>query len=311
MPSQSIATVQYINAAEKEIRLAFIAAMNSIRSNDIDALIEQLIIDGREESIADLADSIPAAIFAALTLIVVNTGERNAELITEHLDLTVPFVVTALIADSFVTEKDKLERYFILTQRDAIIEAKKYIISKPHTMAQQVNAYKTALGLNSQQTQAVMNYRSHLERRSSQALKRQLRDKRFDSSVRRSINGTRVLTPAQIDRMVLRYTERSLIARAKMIAITETTRAIHEGLDESFNQAISDGFLIPSGITHEWVIRHDGKARHSHNGMDKQKRTHGNPFISDNGVELRYPGDSRAPANETANCRCRVKTSLA
>lgn len=45
-------------------------------------------------------------------------------------------------------------------------------------------------------------------------------------------------------------------------------------------------------------------SRESHMYMHRQKRRQGEPFISGNNNELRYPGDRSAPIEEWINCQC-------
>lgn len=45
-------------------------------------------------------------------------------------------------------------------------------------------------------------------------------------------------------------------------------------------------------------------SRESHMDMHEQVRRQGEPFISGNGNELRYPGDRSAPIEEWINCQC-------
>ena len=45
-------------------------------------------------------------------------------------------------------------------------------------------------------------------------------------------------------------------------------------------------------------------SRESHMDMHEQVRRQGEPFISGDGNELRYPGDRSAPIEEWINCQC-------
>jgi hypothetical protein len=90
-----------------------------------------------------------------------------------------------------------------------------------------------------------------------------------------------------------------LDARAQALARTLATRATSEG-------ALATGHLLsmPYKI---WITRGDPTVRESH------RRLHGHPVPMDTpfrkwptGQVLDFPGDPRAPLNETANCRCMV-----
>lgn len=164
---------------------------------------------------------------------------------------------------------------------------------------------RASLGLTPVQARWVENYRTQLQRGSLTALNRQLRDRRFDRTVQAVAAGRRgPLTAAEIDRMVDRYRDRQLAHRAVVVAQTESLRAVNEGEEEMWRQAVDDGTV--EQVTQVWRTVGDSKVRDSHDGMNGQARPLGEAFQSDRGNALRWPGDSNAPASETVNCRCVV-----
>ena len=169
---------------------------------------------------------------------------------------------------------------------------------------------RVSLGLTQRQFQAVQNYRRLLESGDTGALYRTLRDRRFDRTVRRAIKDGEPLSPSQIERMVSRYRERALKHRAEVIARTESLRSVHEGTQAAFQQAIAAGTLSKDQLMQRWVTARDSRVRDSHDGMHGQIRPMGEPFVTDFGNLLRYPGDSLAPASETIQCRCAVATRI-
>lgn len=172
----------------------------------------------------------------------------------------------------------------------------------------QARLFRQSIGLTANQLRAVANFRRLLESNSAAALTRELRDRRFDSSIRRAVSGEKPLTAEQIDRMVERYYQRSLAARAETIARTESLAAVHQASDEGFHQAIEAG-LIDEELTQKWKTAGDARVREpSHTFMNGQTRPFGEPFLSGTGNLLRYPGDNRAPAHDVVRCRC-VKTT--
>lgn len=171
--------------------------------------------------------------------------------------------------------------------------------------AAQAREFRQSIGLTARQVQAVANYRRLLETGSAAALQRELRDRRFDGSIRRAVSGEKPLTTEQVDRMVQRYYERSLAERAITIARTEALPAVHRGGDEAFRQAVEAG--VVEDLEQTWHTANDGRVRHpSHTAMDGQKRPLGEPFLSGNGNLLFHPGDG--PAEDAIRCRC-VKTT--
>lgn len=169
---------------------------------------------------------------------------------------------------------------------------------------------RTGLTLTARQHRAIANFRGFLEDGSSEALTRELRDKRFDNTVRRAIAGETALTGEQIDRMVGRYSERQLRFRANTIAATEAVRIANESDDLFFRQAVEDGDIQVDSLQRQWVTSQDEKVRTSHRSLNGQIRPLGEAFRSGAGNQLRFPGDPRAPATDTINCRCFVKTDI-
>ena len=161
--------------------------------------------------------------------------------------------------------------------------------------------FRDAIGLTRKDAAAVESYRRALETNPALTLERKLRDRRFDRSVRLGR-----LPASRIDRMVDRYRERLLAARAAVIGRTEARRAVREGVEESFQQAEQAGAIQPNTRRKMWITARDEKVRGSHSPMDGQVREGNDPFISGDGVALRYPGDGNAPPGEVINCRCHL-----
>lgn len=53
-----------------------------------------------------------------------------------------------------------------------------------------------------------------------------------------------------------------------------------------------------------WISQEDSRVRDSHRALDRTSVPMDKPFVSPSGAKLRFPGDPRAPIEETANCRC-------
>ena len=165
-----------------------------------------------------------------------------------------------------------------------------------------------AIGVTEQQFQAIENYRRLLEKGSSQALDRELRDGRFDGVVERSIKNNKPLTQEQIDRMVAAYRRRYIRYRADTMTRTEVKRVVEAGRDEAANQMLDKAGLQPGDMIKEWRSRRDDRVRytHTHASLDGQKVRQDQYFLSVSGAKLMYPGDSSAPLSEIINCRCRT-----
>ena len=162
------------------------------------------------------------------------------------------------------------------------------------------------VGLNRQQAQWVQNARRYLEEGNTAAyLAMTRRDRRFDASVMRGN-----LTPAQIDRIIGRYSDRLLQTRGLTIARTERGSAVNNGMIDAWRQAAdrvgwSHGDLVKEwrhGVARDprlWHLQADGEKVV---GLDT-------PFILGSGAVMQCPHDPLAPAGEVVNCSCRLKIS--
>lgn len=168
--------------------------------------------------------------------------------------------------------------------------------------------YRETVGLTQRQEQAVRNYRRGLEEGNRDVLNRALRDKRFDSTVRRALDSDQALSKDQIDKMVNRYRESSLKYRSEVIARTESLRAVSVGQEESLKQAMEQGAIHP-GLRKQWVFTHDGRTRHPHRTI---------PALNAGGVKIdqvfrsslgpiSFPRSPQATASNTIQCRCRLR----
>lgn len=92
--------------------------------------------------------------------------------------------------------------------------------------------------------------------------------------------------------------ERLNFYRTELIARTETTRASNAG---SFNLFKNWGIE-----SKEWLSTNDDRTRDSHIAMNGQVVKIDKDFESGLGNKLSYPGDSKAPLADTANCRCTI-----
>lgn len=88
--------------------------------------------------------------------------------------------------------------------------------------------------------------------------------------------------------------------RARVIAITETTRAYGAGtLAAGMEQARVTGRLLRK----RWRSEMDTRVRLSHREAHGQIRPLGDPFLIGN-VFLMFPGDPLGPSDEVCGCRC-------
>jgi hypothetical protein len=162
-----------------------------------------------------------------------------------------------------------------------------------------------SVGLNATQVDQVFRYRDMLEAGDyRRAMSYELADGRYDAALRRARDNGTFFGRERIDAMVSRYRDNWVRFRSDVIALSEAANASHAGINEAINQAIDARFLNEDDVTKTWVTRGDHRVRHSHRYMNGQRRRINEHYVSGNGNRLLYPGDSSAPAKETANCRC-------
>ena len=175
--------------------------------------------------------------------------------------------------------------------------------------------FRDSIGLTAAQEEIVQNYRRQLEGGDlAAALERELSSGASDQTIGAAMRANKPLTAAQIDLAVNRYRDNFITLRSETIARTETQRVAHQGSGELYRQAISRGDISADQIERTWVhsprARNKANEREFHREMHGQTRGWDEPFVSGRGVELRYPGDPNAGAEETIGCRCTVTIRL-
>ena len=173
---------------------------------------------------------------------------------------------------------------------------------------------KQNIGLTEKQLASVKRYENLLREGSSEALNRELRDKRFDRTVANA--NKKPLTEAQIQTMTDRYRAKMIAYRAETIARTESSESVNQGRAEAMRQNLEATGLTEDAVTKTWVATKDKRTRrsHKHGGLDgKTVLGLDTPFISPlTGARLKNPGDRSlgAPASELVQCRCTVTMRL-
>lgn len=168
------------------------------------------------------------------------------------------------------------------------------------------------IGLTRAQTQWVANTRRDLVNLDANYFSRELRDKRFDSVVRRAIATEQPLTAATIDKLVTAYKNNALRYRGETIGRTEAMQSLNRSQYEAYLQAIDTGALNKSAVVRVWDSAGDSRVRWSHKRLDGQKRGIDDPFVSPSGARMMYPGDTSlgAGGNEVIMCRCRQRLEV-
>lgn len=141
----------------------------------------------------------------------------------------------------------------------------------------------------------------------------ELRDKRFDRTVKKAISARKFLQKEQVSRIVQTYADRVLLNRGELIAQTEIMTSINRSEYVAHLKMVEEGSITKEAITKEWDDCGDRRVRASHAEMAvKYGKGKGipldEPFILPSGSKLLHPGDLSlgAPFEEIVGCRCRV-----
>lgn len=168
------------------------------------------------------------------------------------------------------------------------------------------------VGVSNPQATYVQNMRERLESGDPAEMRKifrsnTLRDKRYDKTIQRAIDGEKALTQEQINTMTERYADRLIKRRAEDIARTETATGVLSARAESYRQALEKAGLPPDAITKTWLhLGASGKhARMQHvimHNISVQGLT--TAFSMPSGAQMQHAHDPTAGPGENANCRC-------
>lgn len=302
-----------VDRVEPQFRAEVLAVIRTIQDRYTLGQLSDLIQSGRVEEAMRFVEVAARRLGAAWQGTYQSAGAETALAVNRSIgsfavsfDMTNTRAITAARANQI-----RLVREFSTEQRRATRQALLEGITRGANPIEQARNFRDSIGLTSYQERAVANYRRALEMGSSQALERQLRDRRFDRTVARAIEGEAPLSRGQIDTMVERYRERYVKYRSEVIARTESMSAAAEGARESYIQAVESGDLSPQRVTRTWNTAGDKRVRDSHETMDGQTVGYDEPFTTGSGHRVRYPGDPAAPPEERIQCRCSVSTRIA
>lgn len=300
---------------EKRFRRVFLDAVRLIRNRYTLDELADLLAAGRLEQALDVVEEAARLIGNAYGAALAASAQDTAEFLSRALTATVSFdVVNDRAVAAIQRNSLRLITNFTADQRQTVRQAIARGIGQGLNPRDQARLFRDVVGLTPRQEMAVANYQRLLEaagreRGAGEALTRELRDRRFDRTVRRAIRDEAPLTREQVGTMVSRYRERYIAHRAEVIGRTEALRSAHEGTEEMYRQAIDQGAVNPNELRRTWNAATDDRTRDSHINLNGQEKPFGETWQGQDG-ELRYPGDPLAPGSETIQCRCVLSTRL-
>jgi len=166
------------------------------------------------------------------------------------------------------------------------------------------------VGLTTQQAGWVNKARNELLELDRNYFNRELRDKRYDSIVRKAIEDGKPLTKAQVDNAITQMQSKALKYRGDVIARTESINALRAGQFQAVEQAMVKGELDSQDAKKSWDATGDKRTRLDHFQMEANYKD-GIPieeeYVFPDGSKAMYPGDNSlgAPGKQLIQCRCR------
>lgn len=284
------------------IRKRFLQVMQRVKDRHTAAELEQALSEGRISEYLDDIEKAAGAVASRLEALRTMVGHETADFLSTQVDKLVSYDAANDKAVALVrSNRARLVSAITEAQRGAIAD----ILSdgtaagvNPREMAVHI---RDVIGLTRKQASNVTAYRRRLTRTDPTPAPD------ADGVV---APGPKPRPPAQVDRMVERYANRQLKARAEAIARTEAKGAVDETLHNTFEQAIGAGSVDATQIEMKWLAGDPPRTRPHHAVMDGQIRAWGESFRDGLGNELRYPGDRQAPPETTVQCRCAVSRRL-
>ncbi len=167
-------------------------------------------------------------------------------------------------------------------------------------------AIKEVIGLTPYQQSMVNGFREGLRNLDPRVLERQLRDRRFDPTLRRAIERNEALSEEQIEQMTDAYHRRAIALRSRTIARTEGLRATSYGSLARAQEVLDENPDLE--VTKRWLSTDDERTRDTHRDL-QGKEVEGilTNFVTSHGNLIRWPLDQEAAAEEVINCRCRLQ----
>lgn len=168
------------------------------------------------------------------------------------------------------------------------------------------------LGLTVQQEEWSRSARTRLLTLDEAYFTMELRDKRFDATVRKAIDAGKPLLIETVEKLVTRYRDNALRSRGENVGRTETLAALNRSEFEATMQALERNGKPMEAAYKVWDSAGDRRVRPEHVELDEQRVRIDQPFVTSAGVRMMHPGDTTlgAPGRSVIGCRCRVRYDI-
>lgn len=277
------------------IRQRFRRVMQRVKDRATIAELENALAEGRIAEVLADVEAAAEVIATRVEAVHLAVAHEVADVLSASLDKLVTYNATNPRAVE-VLQRNRIRLVQGLTdqQREVILDVLQAGVTNGTPPREQARAIRDTLGLTPKQAQAVTAYRARLE----------TPDPAPEPSADGAAAPPKGRDPAQVDRMVERFANRQLQIRAEALARTEAKAAVHEGMEQGYQQAVDAGTLPADQLEQKWHAGVPPRTRAWHAVMNGQTRPWGERFVSGKGNALRFPGDPEAPAEERRQCRC-------
>lgn len=301
------ARIQYrAGRMQRELANRLLSAYELIRDSLTQTELSRAIQDGTFEALLDelLRDGAPGDPFRALRLRVDQAVQEAGRLASFDLPSNVRAAVFDTLSDDVVRAARTLDTRVIRGLKEEVRETVRQHVLRgmqegvnPRTIAR---GARQLLDLAPNQEAAVANYRRLVETGDAQALTRALRDKRFDSTLRKAFASGQPLPAEKVERMVEAYHRGMVAFNAETHARTLSLDAQRAGQRVSWQDAISRGVVNEADLVRTWVTVGDDRVRPSHRQMNGETVAFGQ----------RFSNGQMEPGETEYNCRCIVRVTL-
>lgn len=203
--------------------------------------------------------------------------------------------------------------------RDSIESTRRVILSglqegrSSRAVAREITGRQTGrkrvggyLGLNSNQTDSIISGRAKLASGDPKLMREylnlELRNKRFDGSIKKAIREGRAITGKQLDRIIEAHRFKALGYRGRVIAKDQSHTALAAGREEGFQQLIDSGRV--SKVTARWQHNLSEKPRRDHVAMSGTVIEVGQRFEFPDDTRMKHPHDPVGGGRHSLGCRC-------
>lgn len=285
------------NTLAPALRKELLRAWETLRRGMSEAEITKLITSGRLEDILSERDIQRA--LAGLRVELKGGVESAGKTLAKTLPRTAQGAGIAfnVLSPRVVEAIQVLDTRVMTSLTEAVRETVRQAVQDglrdglpPKTIAR---GLREVIGLAPNQQRAVDNFRTALESRDLGALTRQLRDRRFDGTLRKAFAGDGLST-AQIERMTDAYRARFLAFHAETVTRTAALDAQRLGNHLTWADAVDRGDIDGDKLTKRWSGTLDDREREEHLAMEGETVRWDEP----------YSNGQMVPGESEYNCRC-------